>query len=193
MREIWKDVVGYEGYYQVSNLSRVMRIAGYVKYRGDKRWCNGRILTPQDNGMGYYRVKLTVDNKPKAIMLHRIIAMAFIENPKNYPCVNHKDGNKKNNNISNLEWCTQKYNILHARATGLVDLEKLRKATSATGKKTVKNICGWNSRKVINKRNGVIYPSVVASAKDYGINRRYLHDVLSGKGKNETTLEFLKI
>lgn len=143
--------------------------------------------------MGYYRVKLTVDNKPKSIMLHRIIAMAFIENPKNYPCVNHKDGNKKNNNISNLEWCTQKYNILHARATGLVNMDNLKRAMSENGKKTFKNICGWNSRKVINKSNGIIYPSVSAAAKDHGINRRYLHDVLSGKGKNKTTLELLKI
>lgn len=114
--EIWKDVIGYEGIYQVSNLGNVKRIS---KFRGvNKAYLNDYCLKPLDNGKGYLRIKLTINNKSKRVMLHRIIAEAFIENPNNYPVINHIDGNKKNNQIKNLEWCTQKYNCQHSVKIG---------------------------------------------------------------------------
>lgn len=114
--ETWKDVVGYEGIYKVSNLGNVQRVSSF---RGvNKRYLDNYYLNARDNGKGYLRIKLTINNKSKRVMLHRIIAEAFIENPNNYPCVNHIDGNKKNNNINNLEWCTQSYNCLHSVKMG---------------------------------------------------------------------------
>jgi len=110
-KEIWKDVKGYEGIYQVSNLSNVKRVGSF---RGvNKAYLNGYNLTPMDNGKGYFRIKLTVNNKAKRVMLHRIVAEAFVFNEFNKPVVNHLDGNKKNNHYSNLEWCTQKENVAH--------------------------------------------------------------------------------
>ena len=111
MSEIWKDVVGYESYYQVSNLGNVKRIGSF---RGvNKAYLNGYNLKPMDNGMGYFRIKLTVNNKSKRVMLHRIIAEAFISNPEGKKVINHLDGDKKNNTLNNLEWCTQSENCLH--------------------------------------------------------------------------------
>lgn len=110
-QEVWADVKGYEGIYQVSTLGNVKRVGSF---RGvNKAYLNGYYLTPVDNGKGYFRIKLTLNNKSKRIMLHRIIAEAFILNPKNKKVVNHLDGNKKNNSLSNLEWCSQRENCLH--------------------------------------------------------------------------------
>lgn len=113
MRKIWKYVKGYEGLYKVSNYGEVKRMSGKVP-RGDGFiGVKGGVLIPKDNGKGYLRVKLTKNNKEKRIMLHRLIATAFVENPLNKPNVNHIDGNKKNNTINNLEWCTQSENMKH--------------------------------------------------------------------------------
>lgn len=110
-KEVWLPVKGYEGIYEVSNFGKVKRVS---RFRGvNKAYLNGYCLKPKDNGKGYYRIKLTVNNKSRRVMLHRIIAEAFIPNPENKPVVNHIDLNKKNNRIENLEWCTQKDNIIH--------------------------------------------------------------------------------
>ena len=114
--EIWKDVFGYEGFYQVSNLGNVKRVGSF---RGvNKAYLNNYYLTPVDNGKGYNRIKLTVNNKSKRVMLHRLIAEAFIENPNCYPCINHINANRKDNRIENLEWCTQSQNCLHSVKMG---------------------------------------------------------------------------
>lgn len=114
--ETWKDVKGYEGIYKISNLGNVKRVINI-------HWCNLKYrdnyyLKPLDNGKGYLRIKLTKNSKSKRYMLHRLIAEAFIENPNNYPVINHIDGNKKNNHINNLEWCTQSYNCLQSVKMG---------------------------------------------------------------------------
>ena len=114
--EIWKDVIGYEGFYQVSNLGNVKRVGSF---RGvNKAYLNDYYLKPKDNGKGYYRIKLTVNNKSKRVMLHRIIAEAFIKNPNNYPYINHINAIRKDNKLENLEWCTQSQNCLHSVKMG---------------------------------------------------------------------------
>jgi hypothetical protein len=112
--EIWKDVVGYEGHYKVSNLGRVISVDriswngfGYHKHKG-------RILTPKDNGHGYITVVLCKNNKPKHAYVHRLVGECFVVNPLNKPEVNHKDGIKNNNNASNLEWVTKSENAYHS-------------------------------------------------------------------------------
>ena len=112
--EIWKDIEGYEGYYQVSNLGRVKRLP-----RG-KQWpyrqTHNNIRKPKQNNSGYLVVNLSKDNKVKWIGVHRLVATAFIPNPNNYPQVNHIDECKTNNVVENLEWCTQSQNNLHGTA-----------------------------------------------------------------------------
>ena len=105
MKEIWKDIIGYEGLYQVSNLGEVRSVS--------RRGAKGKILSKSINN-GYYRVVLCSNSKAKGMAVHRLVAQSFISNPNNLPVVNHKDENKLNNNVENLEWCTQSYNILYS-------------------------------------------------------------------------------
>lgn len=186
--EIWKDIKGYEGYYQVSDLGRVKRVEGFKNYRGNKVVCHENITIGQDNGRGYLRAKLTVLNKAKSIMVHRLVAEAFIPNPENKRCANHKDGNKKNNKLSNLDWMTHSENRFHAMEIGLVDVENLRKKSSETGKRTIKNISGWNKRKVKNTETGEIFESIAEASRKLNLNRRNLHNKVTGERPNNTTL-----
>lgn len=107
MTEIWKNITSYEGLYQVSNFGRVRSVR------------LNKILSPKHNWDGYLRIQLWRDNKNKYVFIHRLVAEAFIPNADNKPFVNHIDGNKSNDRVDNLEWCTQKENIKHAFATGL--------------------------------------------------------------------------
>ena len=104
MAEIWKPIKGYEGLYEVSNL-------GNVKSLCDKRGERLRKLVPDKNG--YMTVCLKKEGKYCNKKVHRLVASAFLENEENYPHVNHKDLNKANNAVENLEWCSAKYNNLY--------------------------------------------------------------------------------
>lgn len=110
--EIWKDVVGYEGLYQVSNLGRVKSIGRFVRTGKDnKRFHNGKIMKQRRNKLGYMFVGLMdgIGGRKNA-RVHRLVALAFIPNHQNLPQINHKDVNPSNNHVSNLEWCDQSYN-----------------------------------------------------------------------------------
>ena len=111
-KEYWKPVVGYENLYEVSNLGRIRSFDRWVKSKnGSIRICRGRILKPYTNKDGYLYVVLCKNNKHKTYKVHRLVAEAFLPNPDNLPQVNHKDENKQNNNVENLEFCDCKYNI----------------------------------------------------------------------------------
>ena len=116
MEEIWKDIEGYEGLYQVSNLGRVRSLDRVVirPHPKDKHLCEykikGRILVQLPLTSGYLFVHLHKEQMHIQATVHRLVAMAFVPNPHNYPCINHKDENKHNNFVSNLEWCTSSYN-----------------------------------------------------------------------------------
>lgn len=107
--EEWRDIPGYEGLYQVSNQGRV------------KSLMHKKVLSPFENNRGYLSVSLLRGGKR---LVHRLVAEVFIPNHKSKPNVNHKDGNPKNNTASNLEWCTQSENIIHAYKTGLNSKQK---------------------------------------------------------------------
>lgn len=113
MVEIWKDIVGYEGLYQVSNMGR-------VKSLNYNHTLEERILKNIKSNGYYYRVMLYKNKKGKSIRIHRLVGNAFIKNPDNKPCINHIDGNKSNNRVDNLEWCTYKENTEHAFITGMM-------------------------------------------------------------------------
>lgn len=116
MEEIWKDVVGYEGLYQVSNLGRIKSLIRYtLNYKCNKE----KILNNRISKSGYCYIYLSKNKQIKGFRVHRLVAQAFISNPNNLPQVNHKDGNKKNNSVNNLEWCTAKENTNHAERNSL--------------------------------------------------------------------------
>jgi len=109
MEEIWKDVISYEGIYEVSNLGRVRSINTGRK----------KPLKPLLGNNGYFKINLYKDKKMSAINIHRLVAIAFIINDGNKKQVNHIDGNKINNNVDNLEWVTDSENQKHSYDIGL--------------------------------------------------------------------------
>ena len=114
--EIWKDIQGYEGLYQVSNMGRVKRLETYVKHKNGNRLVKEKILTTQTHK---YQSVFLSNNHIKQHYIHRLVAEHFLPNPKNYPVVMHLDNNPKNNNISNLQWGTYSMNSKHAVKTGV--------------------------------------------------------------------------
>ena len=112
--EEWRDVVGYEGYYMVSSLGRIVSLSRIVNTCNNAtRKTNQRILKPNVTPRGnilYEYISLCLDNKRVALSIHRMVAMAFIPNPNNYPQVDHINDNPLDNRACNLQWCTQKMN-----------------------------------------------------------------------------------
>ena len=107
--EIWQDIEGYEGYYQVSTYGRIKSVERVIYSNGGHYTKKESIKIPSFN-KNYYQIKLYRDNSYTIDRVHRIVAKTFIPNTKNLPCVNHKDENTKNNRVENLEWCTWLYN-----------------------------------------------------------------------------------
>ena len=117
MKEIWKDIKGYEGLYQVSNLGRIKSLKNdNIKYGHYKEFI---ISQNNNNSFNYWRCGLCKNGVVKKYAIHRLVAEAFISNPYNLPQVNHIDGNKSNNTINNLEWVTCSENIQHSFKLGL--------------------------------------------------------------------------
>ncbi len=106
--EVWKDIAGYEGLYQISNYGRVKSFKGKVP----------RILSTCDDTKGYPKVTLGKDGEQKTYLIHVLVAQTFIPNPDNLPVVHHRDHNKHNNHVENLEWVTYKQNLAYAYAAG---------------------------------------------------------------------------
>ena len=157
MNEEWRDIKGYEGLYQVSNLGRVRSL----NCRGHKG-CIG-ILTPRLDGKGYEMVALYKEGKARNTKVHRLVAQAFIPNPNNHPQVNHKDEDKTNNNVDNLEWCTNEYNHNYGTRN-----ERVAKSLS---------------KKVICITTGEIFNSMREACRKYDINTGRMTECCQGKRK----------
>jgi hypothetical protein len=119
MIEIWKDISGYEGFYKVSNMGRVKSLSRIVNNNGGIKVIRETILKTSSKNNWYHYVKLSINNVGKVYRVHRLVAETFIPNPENKRTVNHIDGNKENNLITNLEWNTHSENLQHAYDTGL--------------------------------------------------------------------------
>ena len=125
MNEIWKEIPGFEGHYEASNLGRVRSLERKIKQ--GNRWGQvveriqkSRILKPKNSQDGYHEILLYLSGNRHYVRLHRIIAITFLPNPNNKSQVDHKDSNKKNNNLSNLRWVTSKQNSEAASESGLL-------------------------------------------------------------------------
>ena len=203
--EIWRDVKGYEGLYQVSNIGRVKSLERFKKTRKNKRGMNGYIHIQESirvstkDYKGYLRLTLSKNGKRKTFRVHRLVAEAFISNPNNLPEVNHKDENKENNFVyinedgtvdlekSNIEWCTTEYN--HNYGT-----RNKRVAQKQIGRKIPFE---QNKRKIgvlqINKdTNEVIrkYDSIKEAKISCGVKTHYSHIGACCKGERKTAYGF---
>ena len=164
VEEIWKDIKGYEGLYQVSNTGKIRSLDHYASNGIKDILYKGKILSPGNNSRGYLFVGLCKKNKVTHKYIHRIVAETFLNNQNNKATVNHIDGNKSNNNVNNLEWATYSENELHCvrvlgnnrqkeyspkKAVLQYDLkgnfikedESTREATRQTGAKAICEVC----------------------------------------------------
>lgn len=175
MKEIWKPILNYEGIYEISNKGNIRSCDRYVEY-GDygKRIKKGKILSPPITKKGYKRVSLSKKGISKNFMIHRLVAQAFIPNPESKPQVNHLDGNKINNNINNLEWCTNGENGKHAWKHGL--------NKGVTG--LFKGENNRNAKKIICKTTGEVFGYIRLASKIYGIDRSDISKCCNRKAKS---------
>ena len=128
--ELWVPVKGYEGLYLISKNGMVRGIDRTVRVNERTiRFQKGMVLKNNISPVGYARIALCKDGIQKFELLHRILAIHFIPNPNNYPVVNHIDGDKLNNRLDNLEWCTQKHNMAEAGRMGLIGSKGNRNRT----------------------------------------------------------------
>lgn len=155
--EIWKDIEEYENLYQVSSIGRVKSL-NYNHTTG-----KDRILKPAKDIYGYLYVSLCKQGKIKTHRIHRLVAEAFIPNPNNFPQVNHKNEDKTNNYVSNLEWCDRKYNCNYG-----------------TRNKRIAEKC---SKQVLCVETGKIYPSTHQVEKQLGFAHQNIVNACIGKRK----------
>ena len=168
--EEWKDIAGYEGLYQVSSLGRVKSLS-----RRDRlnRVIQEKILKPRSDKKGYLMVNLYKESKRKSYKVHRLVAQAFILNPENKPQVNHKDEDKTNNRVDNLEWATAKENVNYGTRN-----ERVAKS-HVNNKKLSKPIYGINVK--TNER--IEFPSI-KEAGGSGFGQGNIVHCLKGRCKS---------
>ena len=165
-KEIWKDVVGFDGLYLISNLGRIRTLSKYNKNGYDT-------IMIQKCKCEYMYVNLYKNGKLHTSRVHRLVAQAFIENPLNKPQVNHINGIKTDNRVDNLEWATRSENMKHAFRTGLV--KNNINSVNAMRKANIKPIYQIKNGTIINE-----FESVSKASKYLNINENLIYRVLSG-------------
>lgn len=174
MKEIWKNIENYEGLYQVSNLGRVRRLAGTIteKNTGTIRPIHGRVLKASIDSGGYEMISLWRNNKGKWVRVHQLVARAFIDNPEGKRTINHINGDKTVNKVSNLEWATHSENNQHAHNKGLMNVARGEDSPkSKLSNADVKTIRGFMAMGLKN----------IDIANAYGIDDSQISRIRSGK------------
>lgn len=173
--EKWKRAPGYEEFYEVSNRGRIRSLSREKSNGTGYHVIEGKILRNTLSRGGYLRASFSVDGVITKRTVHRLVALAFIPNPNKLPFVNHKDGNKLNNNDWNLEWVTRLENSQHAAKMGLY----------RSGKTNPK------SKPVCDLSTGVFYETAAQAAQALGISYSYMRSMLNGNDKNKTNLRYV--
>lgn len=181
--EIWKDIAGYEGLYQVSNLGRVK------SFHRNKE----KIMNPRTNGDGYKNIQLCNAGVKKVFSVHRLVAEAFIPNPENKPCVDHINTIRNDNRVENLRWVTVKENCNN-------EISRLKKSDALKGEKNhwfgVRGESHPKSRRVICVTTGKVFDTISEASDYYRTYRSDIAKCISGKlksaGKNPLTGDGLK-
>lgn len=175
--EIWKSIPGFEGYYEASTFGNIRSLDRYCELDG--RWGRytrfkpGKMMTPKFDGRGLYlMIVLSKDGVTKKYLVHRLIAMTFVDNPNNLPEVNHIDENKTNNRPENLEWCDHKYNNNYGS-----------KATSSRGQKNSQNKFSEDMIKEIKRlyKHGDPEFGTMGLSKKFGISAPHISAIIHGK------------
>ena len=179
--EVWKDIKDYEGLYQINNKGEVKALEKTIWNGQGYLYFPEKIRKLNPDKDGYLNITLSNKGKVKTFKIHRLVAEAFIPNPNNLPEVNHKDGDKTNNNVDNLEWCTRKENQKHAFRIGLINQNGER--NHMYGKLGADNP---NSIPIyqLNKNTGDIireYYSLASAGRDLGVNTGKICLVCQGK------------
>lgn len=196
---IWKDVKGYENIYQVSELGEVKSFDKVIYQKdGRERFIKGRIMKQRKNNKDYHIICLSKDGKKKTFLVHRLVAIAFIENPDNLEQVNHKDGNKSNNSKDNLEWMTQPDNMKHAYDNNLRDRgigRKLSQETKDKMSKSRKNHKAYYHKPVAQidpETDEIIkvFNSTHDASKEFNCSHTSISEVARGKKGRKTTKGF---
>lgn len=180
MDEQWKDVVGYEGLYQVSNLGRIKCLPKTIHYG----WYNNKVVEQREmikkntlDRNGYLFTILTKDGVRKNHLIHRLVAQSFLPNPNDYECVNHKDENKTNNYVDNLEWCSHKYNSNYGTI-------RQRISNATMGERN------HNHKKVLCVETGIIYNGTGEAERETGIKSNHIRKCAIGKVKSNQELHW---
>lgn len=173
--EIWKPIEGYEGQYEVSNAGNV---------RNSKTM---NILSKQSSGNGYYKVRLSLSGKVKGDWIHRLVAKAFVPNPNGFPVVDHKDGNKRNNDASNLEWVTQAENSNRAWKMGLTP-----KAPIAFGENHHNHVLSYDQVEEIRMLYRLTKTSQRKLARLFGVSQTTIKCIVNGSAWKENLDDALR-
>jgi len=169
--ELWKDIIGFEGYYKISNMGRVKSLNARL----------GDLIMAGGTCEGYKNIKLTINYKNTYFRIHKLVALHFISNPENKPFVNHKNGVKNDNRVENLEWCTQSENTQHAYDTGLQKPPHLGSYGSNHP----------SSKLVLDTQTGIFYETRNEAAWVKGMPSNTLSNQLTGKVRNKTSFIYV--
>ena len=166
VQEIWKDIQGYEGFYQISNFGRVKSLGGICGTCKRKE----KIRALHHTKDGYVKVRLLRNSNDKTYRVHRLVAEAFIPNPNGYDTVNHIDGNKDNNCVDNLEWCDRNKQMQHAYKLGLKQPVHTNRKLSDDDIRYIRKNYKWQSQEF----------GTVALSKKFGVTNKVIGDVVRG-------------
>lgn len=173
-KETFVEIIDYENLYQISDFGRVKSLKRVtISKNGRKYFIKEKILSPVNN-QGYEQVTLSKNGKIKRFSVHRLVASAFIENPKNKKCVNHKDFNRSNNYKSNLEWSTYSENTIHAIENGRMMFNK-----RAFGEKIRSSVL--TEKDVLSIRSSFKEKTQAKLAKEFNVSQALISNILRNK------------
>lgn len=169
-KERWEYAHGYDNNYKISSCGRVKSL----------KFSKEKYLKPKQNRSGYLEVLLYKNNEGKLHRVHRLVAEAFLPNPENKPEINHKDGDKTNNYVDNLEWCTRKENQKHAYITGLVgSISEIKHRARVNGKQACKRIV----QETVDGEVVRIWNSQTSAALELNLSRTAISNCLNDRTK----------